>query len=46
MPSDRKWYRNWAIMNLLIDALEAMALEWPAADFDVDEQRARLLASG
>jgi len=46
VPSDRKWYRNWAIMNLLVDALNAMALEWPLADFDVDEQRARVLASG
>jgi PPK2 family polyphosphate:nucleotide phosphotransferase len=45
IPSDRKWYRNWAIMNLLIEALEAMALEWPKPDYDIEAQRSRLLAS-
>ncbi len=45
VPADRKWYRNWAIMNILVEHLEAMALQWPAPDYDVDEQRARVLAS-
>ena len=44
VPADRKWYRNWAIMNLLVEQLEAMDVSWPAADFDVDEQRARVLS--
>jgi PPK2 family polyphosphate:nucleotide phosphotransferase len=44
VPADRKWYRNWAIANLLIEQLEALALEWPEPAFDVDEQRRRLLA--
>ena len=44
VPADRKWYRNWAITNLLIEQLEEMALRWPEPPFDVDEQRARLLA--
>ena len=44
VPADRKWYRNWAIANLLIEELEAMAVEWPPATFDVEEQRRRLLA--
>ncbi len=44
VPADRKWYRNWAIMNILVEQLEAMAVAWPAADFDVEEQRTRLLA--
>src|SRR3954468_16397809 len=39
VPADRKWYRNWAITRLLIEQLEDMALQWPAADFDVDEER-------
>jgi PPK2 family polyphosphate:nucleotide phosphotransferase len=43
VPADRKWYRNWAIMNILVEQLEAMAVAWPAADYDVDEQRRRLL---
>ncbi|HEX4908964.1 MAG TPA: polyphosphate kinase 2 family protein [Actinomycetes bacterium] len=44
IPADRKWYRNWAIASLLVEQLEDMKLAWPKADFDVEEQRARLLA--
>ena len=44
VPADRKWYRNWAIAKLLVEQLEDMKLTWPKADFDVEEQRARLLA--
>ena len=43
VPADRKWYRNWAIATLLRETLEQMDPQWPAADFDVDEQRRRLL---
>jgi PPK2 family polyphosphate:nucleotide phosphotransferase len=46
IPADRKWYRNWAIMNILIEHLEALHVEWPPPTFDVDVQRQRLLASG
>ncbi|MFL6108709.1 MAG: PPK2 family polyphosphate kinase [Marmoricola sp.] len=42
VPSDRKWYRNWAIGQLLREHLRAMDLDWPAPDYDIDEQRARL----
>jgi PPK2 family polyphosphate:nucleotide phosphotransferase len=45
VPADRKWYRNWAVMNVLVEQLQAMALTWPEPDFDVEEQRRRLLAS-
>jgi PPK2 family polyphosphate:nucleotide phosphotransferase len=45
VPADRKWYRNWAIMTILVEQLEAMAVAWPEPDYDVDEQRGRLLAS-
>ena len=44
IPADRKWYRNWAVAKLLITELEGMQLDWPKATFDVEEQRARLLA--
>jgi PPK2 family polyphosphate:nucleotide phosphotransferase len=44
VPAARKWYRNWAIASLLVELLEDMKLTWPKADFDVEEQRARLLA--
>lgn len=43
VPSDRKWYRNLAIGHILHDSLARMAPEWPAADFDPEEQRKRLL---
>ena len=44
VPADRKWYRDWAIAKLLVEQLEDMKLAWPKADFEVEEQRARLLA--
>jgi PPK2 family polyphosphate:nucleotide phosphotransferase len=42
VPSDRKWYRNWAIAQLLLETLRALDLDWPEPDYDVAEQRARL----
>ena len=44
VPADRKWYRDWAVANLLVEYLEDMKLTWPKPDFDSEEQRARLLA--
>jgi PPK2 family polyphosphate:nucleotide phosphotransferase len=44
IPADRKWYRNWAVGELLLDQLESLALRWPEPAFDLDEQRKRLLA--
>ncbi|RNL64177.1 polyphosphate kinase 2 family protein [Nocardioides marmoriginsengisoli] len=46
IPSDRKWYRNLAIGNLLLEALRGLDLDWPAPDYDVAEQRARLVNEG
>lgn len=45
VPADRKWYARLAVQHLLIEALEAMRLEWPLADFDVEAEKARLGAS-
>ena len=45
IPADRKWYRNWAVSRLLMEQLRAMDPQWPAAAFDVEAERARLLAS-
>ena len=44
VPADRKWYRNWAISNLLAEALTGLGLAWPAATFDVEVERRRLQA--
>lgn len=45
VPSGRKWYRNWAVAQLLLEHLEAMNLEWPKADFDVETEKKRLAAT-
>ncbi len=45
IPSDRKWYRNWAIAALLTQALVGIDPQYPPADFDVEEERARLAQS-
>jgi PPK2 family polyphosphate:nucleotide phosphotransferase len=39
VPGDRKWYRDWVIANLLVDALREMSPTYPPAGFDVMEQR-------
>jgi PPK2 family polyphosphate:nucleotide phosphotransferase len=42
VPADRKWYRNWAISNLLLEQLRALDLHWPMAQFDVAAERERV----
>jgi PPK2 family polyphosphate:nucleotide phosphotransferase len=42
IPADKKWFRNLAIGQLLLDALRGLDLEWPAADFDVAAEQRRL----
>lgn len=45
VPADRKWYARLAVQQLLIDALADIDPQWPAADYDVDEEKRRLAAS-
>jgi PPK2 family polyphosphate:nucleotide phosphotransferase len=42
VPSDRKWYRNWAIGSMLVDTLEEMNPQYPQPDFDIPRLKARL----
>jgi PPK2 family polyphosphate:nucleotide phosphotransferase len=42
IPADKKWFRNLAVAQLLLDALRGLDLQWPVADFDVEEQKRRL----
>ncbi|MEC3919649.1 polyphosphate kinase 2 family protein [Nocardia sp. CDC160] len=42
LPCDHKWYARLAVTELLIDALQSLKLDWPPADFDIDEQKKRL----
>ncbi|MGW1041394.1 polyphosphate kinase 2 family protein [Streptomyces sp. NPDC002547] len=44
VPADHKWYRNWAISRLLLECLRELDPQHPAADYDVEECRALLLA--
>ncbi len=34
IPSNRKWYRDYAIMRILVDTLERLDLRYPEGDFD------------
>ncbi|MEA5636494.1 MAG: polyphosphate kinase 2 family protein, partial [Cutibacterium granulosum] len=36
IPADHKWYRNWAVAQILLETLRSMTINWPAVDFDVD----------
>ena len=42
VPSDKKWFRNLAVGQLLLDTLRGLDLQWPRADFDVAAETARL----
>ncbi len=45
VPSDRKWYRNWAVAALLLETLRQLDPRYPAADFDIATERQRLAES-
>ena len=44
LPCDKKWYARLAVTELLIEALSAMDLAWPSADFDLEAERKRVAA--
>jgi len=45
VPADRKWYRNWAVGRLLLEALGDLSPQYPVGDFDVTSERLRVNAS-
>jgi PPK2 family polyphosphate:nucleotide phosphotransferase len=45
VPADNKWYSRMVVQELLVAALERMDPQWPAASFDVEEEKARLSES-
>ena len=45
IPADHKWFARLAVQELLLDALQRIDPQWPAADFDVDAEKKRLTAS-
>src|SRR5690606_11553026 len=42
VPADAKWYARVAVQRLLLQALRGLDPQWPVADFDVAQERARL----
>ena len=42
VPSERKWYRNWAIGRLLAETFADLQLSYPGPSYDVAEMQARL----
>ena len=43
VPADRKWYRNWALSELLLETLQGMDLRWPGPEgLDLDGMRKAL----
>jgi PPK2 family polyphosphate:nucleotide phosphotransferase len=45
VPANRKWYARLAVQHLLLEALEGIDPQWPAATFDVDIEKRRLAAT-
>jgi PPK2 family polyphosphate:nucleotide phosphotransferase len=45
VPADHKWFARLAVRGLLVDALQRLELDWPAADFDVEAEKERLARS-
>ncbi|MCL1841226.1 MAG: polyphosphate kinase 2 family protein [Propionibacteriaceae bacterium] len=45
IPSDHRWYRNWAVARVLAETLSSMNLTWPPARFDVARERERVANS-
>jgi polyphosphate kinase 2 (PPK2 family) len=44
VPADRKWYRNWAVVNLMLAHLDEMGLTYPEVKLSLGELRHRLEA--
>lgn len=45
IPANAKWYARIAVQALLLEALEDIDPQWPAADYDVAAEKARLAAT-
>ena len=46
VPADKKWYSRLAITEILTRTLEELDPQWPVADFDVEEMKKALVATG
>nr|WP_199443940.1 PPK2 family polyphosphate kinase [Umezawaea beigongshangensis] len=43
VPSDRKWYRNWAVGRILLETLRELDPRYPSVSFDPIAEKGRLL---
>jgi polyphosphate kinase 2 (PPK2 family) len=34
VPANKKWYRDWAILKILVDTLEDLKMTYPKPNFD------------
>jgi PPK2 family polyphosphate:nucleotide phosphotransferase len=46
VPADRKWYRDWAVAHLMLDAFRSLDLHYPPGNVDPDDERRRLRDEG
>ncbi len=42
IPADHKWYRNWAVAQIMLDVLSGMHDDYPSPDLDVAALQAQL----
>ncbi|MFK0082364.1 PPK2 family polyphosphate kinase [Glutamicibacter sp. NPDC090743] len=45
VPADQKWKARLCVAELLLATLERVAPDWPVATFDVEQEKARLVAT-
>jgi PPK2 family polyphosphate:nucleotide phosphotransferase len=45
IPANKKWYRDWAVAQILIETLEEMNPQYPMPKLDIPRLEARLRAS-
>jgi PPK2 family polyphosphate:nucleotide phosphotransferase len=46
VPADRKWYRSWAVSQLLLETLRELDPQFPRPDLDIARLRSRLATEG
>jgi PPK2 family polyphosphate:nucleotide phosphotransferase len=46
VPADRKWYRNWAVAQLVLETLADLDPQYPKPDYDVAAEKRRLRGAG
>ena len=45
IPANKKWYARLIVKAILLETLRGLRLDWPAATFDPEVERARLASS-